>query len=82
MRLPSFPSVVRTLYAFSNTTLRVQPFAQRALSPITRATARSMPSIPFLGALFGTSSAASEKMTYPDSRSDNEWQAQLSPGKQ
>lgn len=34
-----------------------------------------MPTIPFLGSLFGSS--ASEKMSYPDERSPQEWQAVL-----
>ncbi|PHH90401.1 hypothetical protein CDD83_3815 [Cordyceps sp. RAO-2017] len=38
---------------------------------------RSMPSIPFLGALFGTSSSASSKMSFPDQRTDSEWRAVL-----
>lgn len=76
MRLPSFPNLIRTLYAFSNTTLRHQATAPRSLGlPLNRATIRSMPTIPFLGSLFGTS--ASEKMSYPDERSPQEWQAVL-----
>jgi peptide-methionine (R)-S-oxide reductase len=37
-----------------------------------------MPSIPFLGSLF-SSTPASNKMSYPDQRSKDEWQAVLSP---
>jgi len=77
MRLPSFPQLVRTLYAFSNTTFRAAP---APLRPALRPTAvRSMPTIPFLGALF--SSSSSNNMTYPLEKSKEEWQAQLSPGK-
>lgn len=36
-----------------------------------------MPTIPFLSALF--SSSPSEKMEYPDKRTDDEWRAVLSP---
>jgi peptide-methionine (R)-S-oxide reductase len=36
-----------------------------------------MPSIPLVGSLF--SSSASSKMSFPDSRSDDEWRAVLSP---
>ena len=40
-----------------------------------------MSSIPFLSALFGTSSTpASAKMTYPDARSDDEWRTVLNKG--
>ncbi|KAK3303532.1 Mss4-like protein [Chaetomium strumarium] len=55
----------------------------RALNNTT--TLRSMPSIPFLGALFGTSASASSAkkpamaQQYPDQRSDDEWRAVLSP---
>lgn len=81
MRLPSFPTLVRTFYTFANTTRLQAP--QKALSPFTRSTiVKSMPSIPFLGALFGSSasSSSSSKMTYPDKRSDQEWQAVLNKG--
>ncbi|KAF1349839.1 methionine-R-sulfoxide reductase-like protein SelR [Delphinella strobiligena] len=75
MRLPSIPQVIRTLYALSNTTFRAAP---APLRPALQPTAiRSMPTIPFLGALFGTSAASS--MTYPHQKNKDEWQAQLSP---
>lgn len=78
MRLPSFPSIIRTLYAFSNTTLRQSTAAPRTLgASLNRTSLRSMPTIPFLGSLFGTSAA--EKMSYPDQRSKEEWQAVLNP---
>jgi peptide-methionine (R)-S-oxide reductase len=79
MRLPSFSTIVRTFYTFTGAT-RLQP--QRALAPFTRATViRSMPSIPFLGSLFGSSASSSANMSYPDKRSDQEWQAVLNKGK-
>lgn len=81
MRLPSFPTIVRTFYAFSNATSRLQA-PQRAISPFsfTRATAiKSMPSIPFFGSLF-SSSSTSKDMSYPDQRSKEEWQAVLNKG--
>ena len=84
MRFPSFPNIVRTLYTFSNATaLRLQqPLRGNTVSNIQRATVfKSMPSIPFFGALFGTSTPASAKMTYPDTRSDDEWQAVLNKGR-
>lgn len=36
--------------------------------------------IPFISSLFGTSSSASDKMSYPDKRSDDEWRAVLNKG--
>ncbi|THY97631.1 methionine sulfoxide reductase B [Aureobasidium pullulans] len=76
MRLPSFPNIVRTFYAFSNATFRVAP---PPLRPALRPTAKlGLPSIPFLGAFFGTSSP-SNNMTYPLQKGKEEWQAQLSP---
>lgn len=80
MRLPSFPTLVRTFYTFTNATRLQAP--PKSLSPFTRATLiRSMPSIPFLGSLFGSSASASANMSYPDNRSDQEWQAVLNKGK-
>ncbi|KAJ9626885.1 hypothetical protein H2203_003341 [Taxawa tesnikishii (nom. ined.)] len=67
---------VRTLYVFSNTTLRAAPAPLRpALRPLPLKS--SMPTIPFLGALF--SSSSSDKMSYPHQKSKEEWQAQLNP---
>lgn len=77
MRLPSFPNIVRTFYAFSNTTFRAAP---PPLRPALRPTAKlSLPSIPFFGALF-SSSSSSNNMSYPLQKGKEEWQAQLSPG--
>ncbi|KAK5113401.1 hypothetical protein LTR62_003501 [Meristemomyces frigidus] len=79
MRFPSYATFVRTLYAFStNTVHRIppSPFAAGA-RPTIGLQNLSMPTIPFLGALFST--ADSRKMSYPVSKSDGEWQAQLSP---
>ncbi len=78
MRLPSVVTIVRTFYTFTNATRLQVP--QRALSPFVRGTAiRSMPTIPFLGSLF-SSSSSSANMTYPDQRNDQEWQAVLNKG--
>jgi hypothetical protein len=78
MRLPSISTIVRTLYTFSNATRFQTP--HRGLSPFIRGSAiKSMPTIPFLGSLF-SSSSSSAKMTYPDQRSDQEWQAVLNKG--
>lgn len=78
MRLPSVSTIVRTFYNFTNVT-RLQ-IPERGLSPFVRGTAiRSMPTIPFLGSLF-SSSSSSANMTYPDQRNDQEWQAVLNKG--
>ncbi|KAF7950376.1 hypothetical protein EAE96_007663 [Botrytis aclada] len=78
MRIPTFPTLVRTFYTISNYTLSRLPATQyKALQPITRGTVlRSMPTIPFLSSFFGTSS--SQQMSYPVQRTDEEWQAVLS----
>lgn len=48
--------------------------------PVYNTPLKSMPTIPFFGALFGTK--ANNTMTsYPDQRSPDEWRAVLSPGK-
>jgi len=81
MRVPSFPSIVRTFYTIANATAifrSQQPY--RALGPLNKPFAlRSMPSIPFFGSLF-SSTPASSRMTYADNRSDQEWQAVLNKG--
>ncbi|KAI7320701.1 putative methionine-R-sulfoxide reductase SelR, partial [Hortaea werneckii] len=77
MRLPSF---LRTFYAFSNTTFHraPTPFANAtSLRPGTALRSISLPSIPFVGALFHT--AETRKMSHPVQKSEQEWQAQLSP---
>ncbi|APA08697.1 hypothetical protein sscle_04g034670 [Sclerotinia sclerotiorum 1980 UF-70] len=78
MRIPTFPNLVRTFYTISNYTLSRLPTTQyKALQPITRGTVlRSMPTIPFLSAFFGTSS--SQHMSYPVQKSEEEWRAVLS----
>jgi len=80
MRFPSLPTFLRTFYAFSNTTLHTPPTPFSAALRQGTAFRASMPTIPFLGALFST--AETRKMTYPVQKSDSEWQAQLNPGKQ
>lgn len=73
----SFPTLIRTLYAFSNATSRTSP---RTFSALSRPTVlRSMPTIPFIGSLF--SSSSTRNMSYPVQKSDDEWQAVLSKGK-
>ncbi|MCJ1478379.1 Peptide methionine sulfoxide reductase B2, chloroplastic [Lambiella insularis] len=77
MRIPSFPTIIRTFYAFSNTTTRALPHYQpKALLPFARGTIlKSMPTIPFLGSLF--SSSSKDMTSYPVQKSDDEWQAVL-----
>jgi hypothetical protein len=76
MRLPTWPSLIRTFYTLSNYTARTQtPF--KALQPSTRLI-KSMPTIPFIGSFF--SSNSSSKMSFPVQKSDDEWQAVLSKG--
>lgn len=57
---------------------------QRPPLPIPSATVlKAGPTIPFLGALFGSSAKTESQpnnMSYPDQRSDDAWQAVLSPG--
>lgn len=79
MRIPSLPTIIRSFYAFTNaTTLRGLP-PHRALQPLTRGTIlKSMPTIPFLGSFF--SSSSSKNMSYPVEKSDGEWQAVLNKG--
>ncbi|EPE25508.1 Mss4-like protein [Glarea lozoyensis ATCC 20868] len=78
MRIPTFPSIVRTFYAISNYTNRAStqiPF--KSLQPFPRGVLlKSMPTIPFLGSFFSTNS--SQKMSYPVQKTDDEWQAVLS----
>ncbi|MCJ1364461.1 hypothetical protein MMC16_003572 [Acarospora aff. strigata] len=77
MRLPSFPNLLRTIYTFTNATLPTRT-SHRALQPFARATLlKSMPTIPFLGSLFSTSSS-SKDMSFPVQKSDDEWRAVLS----
>ncbi|KAI6088573.1 SelR-domain-containing protein [Hypoxylon rubiginosum] len=76
MRLFPFPKLLRAFYTFSNLT-RVRPIAHQSLqrNPVPL---RSMPTIPFLGSLFGSSASTSNKMSYPDERNPDEWRAVLS----
>lgn len=79
MRLPSVSTLARTFYTFTNAA-RLRPSPQRITSPVLRSSiVWSMPTIPILGSFFGSSSS-SAKMTYPDQRSDQEWQAVLNKG--
>ncbi|KAL8751735.1 MAG: hypothetical protein Q9184_005971 [Pyrenodesmia sp. 2 TL-2023] len=77
MRLPSFPTLIRTFYTITNTTrFAHSPATQKALAPFTRGTVlKSMPTIPFLGSLF--SSSTKDMTDYPVQKSDDEWRAVL-----
>ncbi|PSN75493.1 SelR-domain-containing protein [Corynespora cassiicola Philippines] len=85
MRVPSFPVLIRAFHTISNTTIRAPSTSALGLrsfySTPQRATIfRSMPSIPFLGALFGSSSKdMSDNTNFPVQKTDGEWQAVLSP---
>ena len=74
----------RILLTLSNLS-RPAAFQARPRAPnATTTTLKSMPSIPFISALFGTSAPQSSKNTmtsYPDQRTPDEWRAVLSPSK-
>ena len=87
MRFPSFPQFVRAFHTISNTTsafIRTNPAGALGRtfynSPQRVTIQRSMPNIPFLGALFGSSSSMADNTNYPVSKPEGEWQTQLSPG--
>lgn len=77
MRFPSIPTLIRTLYAFTNTTAISRTFQRTLNSPPRTTIFRSSMPIPFLGALFST--ASNRNMSFPVQKSDNEWQAVLTP---
>ncbi|KAH9885024.1 SelR-domain-containing protein [Xylariomycetidae sp. FL2044] len=78
MRFPPFSSFLRTIYTLSGLTrTRASSSAHQTLHRHP-ATLKSMPTIPFLGSLFGSSPSASSKMSYPDQRNPDEWRAVLS----
>ena len=85
MRVPSVATFVRTFYALANGTISISGNPLRTLSshrptllqPLGRASLLSMPTIPFLGTFFGTSSS---KMSFPVEKDNDEWQAVLSKG--
>ena len=79
MRFPSLPTLIRTFQAFTNSTFRtVNPTRGIFSSPQRATLTRSMPNIPFLGALFGTKMAGNTN--YAVQKPEGEWQTQLSPG--
>ena len=87
MRFPSLPQFVRAFHTISNTTsafIRTNPAGTLGRtfynSPQRVTLQRSMPNIPFLGALFGSSGSMADNTNYAVSKPEGEWQAQLSPG--
>jgi peptide-methionine (R)-S-oxide reductase len=87
MRFPTFPTLLRTFHTVSNTTgaffraSSASTIGRTIYSTPQRAIIyRSMPNIPFLGALFGSSSSMADNTNYPVQKTEGEWQAQLSPG--
>lgn len=79
MRFPSFPTILRTFSLYNLTRINNLPAAYRSIpAPFTRNTTifRSMPTITFLGSLFG--SQQKDMTDYPIKKSDDEWQAVLS----
>ena len=80
MRFPSVSSLIRTFTIYNFTSLRSFPGPQRAIPPpsIIRNLNWSMPTLPFLGSLFG-SQQKRDMTDYPVKKSDDEWQAVLSP---
>ncbi|KAL8815303.1 MAG: hypothetical protein Q9223_005545, partial [Gallowayella weberi] len=81
MRLPSFPTFIRTFYTITNaTTARFlnSPASQKTLGS-SRGTIvhKSMPTIPFLGSLFSSSAQSKAMADYPVKKSDDEWRAVL-----
>jgi hypothetical protein len=83
MRFPTFPTLVRTFYTFTNATFRASsnPISRGIFQAPQRATInRSMPNIPFIGALFGSSTKMSDNSSFPVQKTEGEWQTELSPG--
>ncbi|KAF2795065.1 SelR-domain-containing protein [Melanomma pulvis-pyrius CBS 109.77] len=82
MRILSIQTLIRTFHTISNTTIRATPTVGRSLyqAPQRATVLRSMPNIPFLGALFGSSSSnMADTSNFPVQKTEGEWQAQLSP---
>ena len=80
MRFPSIPTIIRTFTIYNLTSLRSFPSPYRAIPapPAVRSLNWSMPTFPFLGSLFG-SQQKRDMTDYPVKKSDDEWQAVLSP---
>lgn len=96
MRPPSLPTLLRT-FSIANLSRQIPLLNSPSAAAFSRNlvnqrngassnylykyTASSMPTIPFIGALFSTSSKdnAADMTDYPVKKSDSEWQAVLSP---
>ncbi|KAK3682558.1 SelR domain-containing protein [Podospora appendiculata] len=78
MRLPQSASLLRFLHTLSSISRRPQVF-QQLPSRNAALLQSSMPSIPFLGSLFGLSAPSSNmsSSSFPDQRSNDEWRAVL-----
>ncbi|KAF2848603.1 SelR-domain-containing protein [Plenodomus tracheiphilus IPT5] len=86
MRLPSFPTISRAFHTVTNTT---SAFARSSHAsnlgrtlyglPQRAVIHRSMPTIPFLSAFFGSSSSMADNKDYEVSKPESEWQAILTP---
>ncbi|KAF2452866.1 methionine-R-sulfoxide reductase-like protein SelR [Lineolata rhizophorae] len=78
MRIPSFTSIVHAFNSFASFATRSAPpppFTVASTRPLAR---KSMPTIPFFGALFSSgSSTSSQNMSHPVQKSKEEWQAIL-----
>ncbi|RMZ91300.1 hypothetical protein DV736_g1453, partial [Chaetothyriales sp. CBS 134916] len=80
MRPASFPALLSTLYAFTNTTSKIISSRSAGLArpSANKVLHKSLPTLPFLGSLSFFSSAKPNMATsYPDNRSEQEWQAVL-----
>ncbi|KAI0113306.1 SelR-domain-containing protein [Daldinia grandis] len=75
MRFSQFSKLFRAFFTFSTLT-KVRPLAHQPLRYNTTPF-KSMPTIPFIGSLFGSSSSQSNNMSYPDQRTPEEWRAVL-----
>jgi len=73
------PFISTLVYTFSNLTRVRAAQYPGALPPLatSRPLRASMPSIPFFGALFGSSASQQDKMSYSVKKSDDEWRAVL-----
>jgi len=80
MRIPSFPTILRTFYTVSNTTRLLPQFnATSALQPLySKAALAYNPSMGFISSFF--TSTPKQEMSFPVNKTKNEWQAVLSPG--
>lgn len=83
MRLPSLPTILRAFYTVSHPiTARILPASSpNGLLSLNRSTVlKSMPSVPFIGSLFSSSTSSKKMDSFPVQKSDDEWQAILSKG--